>query len=341
MARKARDPEHAGKEPKPDEPCPCGIGRAYAQCCLGIDGRVYKLPSGRRPPGSQTGVAHARCYMRWSQDCDQQISGEHFISASVLTHLGGPKVKVNGAPWLAADETKILPIRSLTGDILCKRHNEALSPLDAMAGKFFSALKLIHDDILNRKTLSKRWKWFLFSGEELELWLLKTAIGLFHSGNVAKEKRKLSETQTINPACYEILHDGIFSAPCGLYVEPIHIPEKINQFQLQPLSDDTGQRMVGLRMNYLSFALILLFDPNATYGPSATDSKTYRPSYLMVRNAKRTHIVMLTWPQTTSTTRGVVRVGFWKSTRSRLFPHPRSKRALFCAYDVPIDRGGA
>src|SRR5216684_4568781 len=80
MARKARDPEHTGKEPtppwKPDEPCPCGHGRLYAQCCLGIDGRVYKSPSGRRPPVPPTGFAHARCYMGWSQDCDQQISGE-------------------------------------------------------------------------------------------------------------------------------------------------------------------------------------------------------------------------------------------------------------------------
>jgi hypothetical protein len=248
--------------------------------------------------------------MGWSQDCDHQISGEHFISASVLTQLGGPKVKLDGVPWLAVDETKILPIRSLTGNILCKRHNESLSPLDAMAGKFFAALRLIHDDIFNRKTMSRRWKWLLFSGEELELWLLKTAIGLFHSGNVAKNKTKLNETQTINPACYEILHGDILPAPCGLYVEPIHISEQINQFQLQPLSDDAGQRMVGLRMTYLSFALTLLFDPNATYGSDATGSKTYRPSYLMVRNAKRTHIVMLTWPPTTSNMRGVVRVSF-------------------------------
>jgi hypothetical protein len=248
--------------------------------------------------------------MRWTQDCDQQISGEHFISANVLTQLGGPKVKVNGVPWLAADETKILPINSLTGNILCKRHNEAFSPLDAMAGKFFAALKLIHNDVFDKKTLSRHGKWLLFSGEELELWLLKTAIGLFHSGNVAKDKTKLSDTQTINQTCYEILHDRIFPVPCGLYVEPIHIAEQINQFQLQPLSDDAAQRMVGLRMTYLSFALILLFDPNITYGPSATGSKTYRPSYLMVRNAKRTHIVMLTWRPTTSTMRGVVRVSF-------------------------------
>ena len=202
------------------------------------------------PSGPQTGFAHARCYMGWSQDCDQQISGEHFISASVLTDLGGPTVKLNGVPWLTADETKILPISSLTGNILCKRHNEALSRLDAMAGKFFAALKLIHDDIFDKKTMSRRWKWLLFSGEELELWLLKTAIGLFHSGNVAKDRTKLNATQTINPACYHILHGGIFPAMCGLYVEPIHISEQINQFQLQPLSDDAGLRMVGLRMTY-------------------------------------------------------------------------------------------
>jgi hypothetical protein len=314
MGRKARDPERTGKEPtppwRPDDLCPCGSGRVYAQCCLRIDGRVYKSPNGQRPPGPQTGFAHARCYMGWSQDCDQQISGEHFISASVLTQLGGPRVKLNGVPWLTADETKILPISSLTGNILCKRHNEAFSRLDAMAGTFFAALKLIHDDIFDKKTMSRRWKWLLFSGEELELWLLKTAIGLFHSGNVAKDRTKLNATQTIDPACYHILHGGIFPAVCGLYVEPIHISEQINQFQLQPLSDDAGLRMVGLRMTYLSFALILLFDPNATYGPSATASKTYRPSYLMVRNAKRTHIVMLTWPLATSTMRGVVRASF-------------------------------
>ena len=36
------------------------------------------------------------------------------------------------------------------------RHNEALSPLDAMAGRFFSAVKWMHDDIFDKKTLSKR-----------------------------------------------------------------------------------------------------------------------------------------------------------------------------------------
>jgi len=314
MGRRARDPKETGKEPippwRPDELCPCNSGRLYAQCCLGIDSRAYKSPVGRRPPGSTTGFSHARCYMGWTGDCDKQISGEHFISASVLTQLGDLTVKLDGVPWLPTDETRIVPIVSLRGNILCKRHNEALAQLDAMGANFFAAIKMMHDDIFNRKTLSRRWKWFLFSGEDLELWLLKTAIGLFHSGNVAKERKKLIETQTINPVCYDILYGGILPAPCGLYVEPIQFSEQINQFQLQPLSDDEGRRMVGLRMTYMSFALTLLFEPAATYGPDASDSKTYRPNHLIVRNDRRTHTVMLTWPRTASNVRRIVRVGY-------------------------------
>ena len=179
-----------------------------------------------------------------------------------------------------------------------------------MAGTFFTTLKLMHDDVFDRKTLSRRWKWFLFSGEELELWLLKTGVGLFHSGTVAKDRRKLSDKQTINQACYDILYCGVLPSPCGLYVEPINIPEQINRFQLQPLSDDSAQHMVGLQMTYLSFELNLLFDPAAKYAPIATASKTYRPSFFIVRNAKRTHTLMLTGPRTASTVRGIVRVTF-------------------------------
>jgi hypothetical protein len=261
-----------------------------------------------------TGHSHDRCYMRRTRDCDGQISREHFVSASVLSHLGGQNVRLSGVPWLAADETKDLPINALTANILCKRHNEAFAPLDAMAGKFFGVLRSIHDDVFDKRSLSRRGNWYLFSGEELELWLLKTAIGLFNSGTVAKNKERLASTQTINESCSAILDNGAFRLPCGLYVEPIQISEQTNQIQFQPASDDSKQRMVGLKVSYLSFAMTILFDPNAMYGPSVTDSKTYRPTYVMVRNARRTHNIMLTWPLTASK---VMRAGF-ENLNSRL-----------------------
>jgi hypothetical protein len=186
MGRKARDPRQTGREPvapwRPDEPCPCESGRLYVSCCLGWDGRPYKPPTQRCPPSPSTRFAHPRCYMRSTQDCDEQLSKEHFISASVLSHLGGRDVGVKRLPWLKGDDTKSLSINSLTSKILCKRHNEAFSPLDSFAGRFFSTLINIVDDSINRKTLSRRDKWYLISGDDLELWLLKQ-----HSGYITPE----------------------------------------------------------------------------------------------------------------------------------------------------------
>jgi hypothetical protein len=89
-------------------------------------------------PLPERGFSNDGCYMSWTNDCDGQISREHFVSASVLSHLGGQNVSLSGVPWLAVDETKDLPINAMTAKILCKRHNEAFAPLDAMAGKFFA-----------------------------------------------------------------------------------------------------------------------------------------------------------------------------------------------------------
>jgi len=248
--------------------------------------------------------------MGWSQDCDQQVSREHFLSASVLSQLYGNEVMLQGVPWLASDEKKAFAINSLTANILCRRHNEALSPLDAMAGRFFSAVKCMHDDIFDKKTLSKRRRWFLFSGEELEYWLLKTAIGFYCSGNVSKNNIRLRDTQSLNELCSQILYNRTLHRPCGIYVKTIDIPNQINQSQLQPLSDDNNKRMVGFRISYLSFAFFLLFDPDVKDGRGATESQTYRPDYLIIRNAKRTHTIMLTWPSKDSATRQVVLAGF-------------------------------
>jgi len=102
-------------------------------------------------------------------------------------------------------------------------------------------------------------------------------------------------------------------SPCGLYVEAVQMPEDLKQIQFVPISDGAGRRMVGLRITYLSFALIpliLLFDPEQTYSPIVRASWIYRPSCLIVRNARRTQTVMRTWPPTTSTQHRIVQVTF-------------------------------
>ena len=119
-----------------DAPCPCGSGKAIAVCHLDFDGKLRKPHPSLRPPGIKTGLSHTGCYLRDVCDCSEQISREHYISRSVLDQLG-EIIRVSGAPWLRPDETLSTTIENLTAKILCKRHNEALSPLDAEAGHFF------------------------------------------------------------------------------------------------------------------------------------------------------------------------------------------------------------
>jgi hypothetical protein len=141
--------------------------------------------------------------MNWTGDCSSTLSREHFLSEAVLKLIGEKHVAVNGVPWLPEGETKALPISGLVGNILCTRHNSAMSPLDTAAVEFFGAIKSIYGDLGNYKTLSRKHQWWLLSGEELELWLLKTAFGLFHSGNVSKDRKKLCDVQNINAGMME------------------------------------------------------------------------------------------------------------------------------------------
>jgi hypothetical protein len=103
---------------------------------MDFDGRFRKPHPSLRPPGKVTGYSHAGCYLRNTRDCSEQISREHYISRSVLTQLG-EVLRISGAPWLDPDQTLDTTVENLTAKILCKRHNEALSPLDGEAGLFF------------------------------------------------------------------------------------------------------------------------------------------------------------------------------------------------------------
>ena len=118
-----------------DGRCPCGSGKSIASCHLDTDGRLRRRLRSLRPPGPATGFSHQNCYLRDTHDCSEQISREHYMSKAVLDQLGST-LRVSGMPWLKPGQTLDTSVASLTAKILCKRHNEALSPLDGEAGSF-------------------------------------------------------------------------------------------------------------------------------------------------------------------------------------------------------------
>jgi hypothetical protein len=193
-------------EPKPSSLCPCGSNCVAACCCLQKDGLWYKKPSITSPALPKTNKSVNKCYARALNDCDGPISGEHYISYSVLKQLGS-NVALGGVPW--SEQPISIPTKQVTGKILCKRHNESLSSLDATAGKLFEAIQNTHKGI--------KAGWVLLNGEDIERWMMKLLFGIIASGNIRPRDGHTAE-KTCPPMPYLNILFGHKPMPpgCGL-----------------------------------------------------------------------------------------------------------------------------
>ncbi len=173
-----------------------------------------------------------KCYMKELRSCDGGISGEHLISESIILLLKADgDFTVSGLPWMDDGETKILGSKSLTANRLCRKHNSALSPLDAAALFFFSSLK----SCLDREADSMR---YLVSGHDIERWLLKTLKTMATSGNLARGREQLSGAFSSDVQVLDMLDDPRhWPEGTGLYcvMNAGDLTENHNRFQLAPL----------------------------------------------------------------------------------------------------------
>ncbi len=102
------------------------------------------------------GGQHQRCYARALGGCSSKISLEHPLSKAVLRIVAvDGKVEMRGLPGFSEGERRMLPVATLGTNVLCTAHNERLSGLDAVAGKFMAALS---DGLLDRGP--KGFQWF-------------------------------------------------------------------------------------------------------------------------------------------------------------------------------------
>ena len=161
-------------------------------------------------PLPKTGTHHVSCYASKLTDCSVSLSGEHYISKKLLKYLNRDEsLTVSGFPWLQAGEKRIVSPSSLTANVLCARHNSALSELDDMAVRFFNAFD--EEGVVG----SGQQQLHLFCGHDLERWLLKILCGMVSSGNLDCS----IEDRTIPKQWLEILFGAAdFSNEQGLYI---------------------------------------------------------------------------------------------------------------------------
>jgi hypothetical protein len=130
------------------------------------------------PPQPSTNESIDECYAASLADCESKLSREHYISEALLKHLNRTNdLRVSGLAWTGT-EYRVLPPRALASKILCERHNSALSGLDALAVRFFGAFD--EESIVGASNELL----YLFSGHDIERWILKILCGLLSSRNL-------------------------------------------------------------------------------------------------------------------------------------------------------------
>jgi hypothetical protein len=157
------------------------------------------------------------CWAASIGNCDGGISREHVVSKGLFK---SPTISVHGFPWCKG-KTHTVGIKSLTAKILCRRHNNNLSPLDEEASALFDAIRewCVRENIhSNTSPLSRIARPpTIVNARLLERWFLKTLLNLSlsreHYIGIQGQKKGVIPVELVE-ICYGM---RIFERNAGMY----------------------------------------------------------------------------------------------------------------------------
>lgn len=277
--------------------CPCGCRRRMKECCFVDKTTIPASPAWNlHPPGPVTGLCNSRCYLGFTEDCSEKISKEHYVSKGVLG--GFSSIDVTGVPWHRTGETRRYDKESLVSYILCQRHNQALSPLDKAAQHAAERIwRALHHCL--RRSVSKRTSYELIHGELLELWALKTLLGLYHAKIAATDGETLKDRFSFNE---QLIQEAFFgrglARPQGLFVVGItdsSLTSKIGAaLQFAPLSNHDSENLSGVRVSIFGLGFDFLFDLTGVTQEFITAMPFHRPVMLELHGPRRKSRIVMT-----------------------------------------------
>ena len=269
-------------KPQRNASCPCGSGEKAKRCCLTANNNWLKVTANLTPPRPVTGFSHPNCFAASTRDCSPKISLEHFISRGLLTQLNNNSAIIAGLAWQPKAKFNRIGINSLASKVLCVRHNTALSSLDGPVIRLSQALEDF-DDALANETSVINTELRLFSGEDIERWILKAIIGAVQSKNLT----------SVLPGDLTNILFGIQPWPTdwGLYLEmrvtnPIYHSDS---FRLETLIDSVNI-IKGVRFIIRGLPFVL-----ALGRPDDQKTFLHRPRRIVLETGLSKRFVELSW----------------------------------------------
>jgi hypothetical protein len=249
---------------------------------------------------SRTNAIHPQCYARALHDCSVKLSREHYVSASVLELLGDDHTIAN-ASWLPpGEQSDPLPTGALGSKILCQRHNESLSPLDAHAKIFFTELlrALSNDEQAPNRRVS-------VDGDRLEQWVLKACCGALASGNLV-EKGQAIVREPPRRWLEILFRESRWEQGAGLYIRQAQMIPHLG-YAIGPVYVE--ERWVGGGIEFAGVEFFVLLDSGALrrileQSSGGVSDLVFRPGAIRIESPTRRTEIEMEW-QTWTPSEGV------------------------------------
>src|SRR2546422_510413 len=138
----------------------------------------------KRPKTPRLHFRHRDCYAGPLWGCSAKLSGEHGIGSAVLKVVASRRnnIGITNHPWQLPGR-QVVSITKLRAKVLCVTHNEALSGLDEEMARLVRVLFGMGTVLTARDENGRTVH--LFSGDDIERWLLKALCASIKSGQIS------------------------------------------------------------------------------------------------------------------------------------------------------------
>lgn len=234
------------------------------------------------------------CWANCLDNCSGRLTGEHYVSKSIFH---GEAVRVQGMAW--CKEPKEIGLSALTKNVLCKGHNEQLSPLDESAKAAFDVIRSAFSLSKERKRTIPGWMIpsstvrFSANATMFERWLLKVMLNLHANGDNIIGSFHQAPGATSLELVRVVFGIDQFPSPLGMYAAG-HVGMQMNtrtDFEYAPLLDQ-NRVIAGLFILHgMRFLLALELEALRPLGPDSGLEESWKRATLIrpLKRSQATH----------------------------------------------------
>jgi hypothetical protein len=254
------------------------------------------------------------CWASGMGGCSKKQSAEHYVTRGLWT---SSEIMISGFDWQKG-QSKMLPVATVESKILCERHNNLLSGIDAEATKIFgflgdALLDLQHrqqNRVIKKSLLPKRLE---ADGKLFERWCTKTLVDFVCVEKSDAVWHKVGTPLLDVPLDVLNLAHGLsaFQFPAGLYlaqestVQPKDVLREALRVDPRFHPQDNGLMGAFLEFRDFRFLIWLSAEPfegfvteassGAIFGSSHNEVHYHPDALKLAFNHVVTHEVVFSW----------------------------------------------